>query len=243
MQFSDIKPNNRIQFKCESEDPDRRVVRGLVMGVGDQSVMVVTEGGEIVKVMREDMLHMAIISYPKILSDSLQQLKNHHEKIYEMEADLARMKETTPLMVQSVYDAAFIAEFNSMGAATRLRASVPEDVLGYEKKKVEYLTDFDASGEDEIRITVRVRESFEYPQFDQDRDVDRLIATYAPDKLDWIKKQFSYATKVREGEKKVYHHEKDDYFVEVAYAVHVKVDADNFLSIRERITDSLRRLG
>lgn len=242
MEFNEIKPNNRVQIKCEHEDPMRRTLRGIVLGVGSDSLILVTDYGQLEEVFEHQILHVAQIVLPRPVSDALQQLKNHHEKIYAAELELKELRSGTSVLIESVHDAAFIADFNGFGAKTRLSASIREADRIFKSKGFTHVCHFEPYSDDEVLLIVDVRDTVDYPQFDEDRDVGRILDAYRPDRLAFVRKVFSYASAVQEKEQKVVHEDGDTYSVRQSYSIRIPISKNDFFEVRDQIADSLRRL-
>lgn len=234
MLFSEVKPNNRLQIKCEHPDPSKRLVRGIVLAVGDESLIMVTEGGDIQEIEKDQMLHILIISLPKVLSDALQVLKNQHERIYQNEEARIKLRADLEKLKNGVHDASFLSDFNGVGATTRLTASIEPDELKFISKGLTYIFGFTPYSNDEIILEIDVRDTLEYPQFVQERDVDRILDTHAPDVIQIIKKQFSYSTNTKLIESKVMHENGDFYIVQSSYQVRIPISAELFVEMREK---------
>jgi hypothetical protein len=242
LEFSEIKLNNRIQFEVESENPSLRNVRGIVLAMGEASLVLVTDFGELTEICEDKILSITSINMPKPVSDAMTELKNHFAEIYELEVKLKELRENELSLKQSLFDANFLSKFNINGAKNRLDKSIDGSLMSFSKDTMSYQLTFGSNPNNEIEILVMVSNQIDYPNLDEVRDVDKIIRVHAPNVKELLEKCFPFTTKPKELEKKVVHEEDSIYSVRTQYRMNVDVTKDNFLEIREEIVKALIRL-
>lgn len=241
MIFDDYKVNNRVQIESENENPILRNVKGIILGITSNSVVLVTDFGQLVEIHAHKILSITKISFDKIVSDALTELKNHFNEIYELEMKLKSVRESEGRLVDNLFDANFLSKFNIIGAKNRLDNSIDKDMLTFSKGNLAFYVYFDSNPNNQIEIYVKVSNTFEYYNLEIG-DVDKIIRVHAPDEKEFIEKSFSFETKVEELEKKVIHEKDSFYSVAALYRMKVDVSQENFLSVREDIKKGLRKL-
>jgi hypothetical protein len=240
--FDEFKVNNRVQIESENEDPTLRNVKGIILGISSNSIILVTDFGQLVEIHEHKILSITKISFDKIVSDALTELKNHFNEIYELEMKLKDVRENESALVSSLFDANFLAKFNIIGAKNRLDNSIEKEMLNFTKDVLTFKVHFLSNPNNQIEVYVRVFNTFEYYNLDEIGDVDKIIRVHAPNEKDFIQKSFNLNTKVEELEKKVVHEKDSNYSVSTEYRMKVDVSQDNFLDIREEIIKGLMKL-
>ncbi|PLS15093.1 hypothetical protein CVD28_24910 [Bacillus sp. M6-12] len=242
MIFDDFKINNRVQIESENEDPTLRNVKGIVLEISSNTIVIVTDFGQLLEINASKILSVTKISFDKIVSDALTELKNHFNEIYELEMKLKAVRENESALVANLFDANFLSKFNIVGAKNRLDNSIEKELLTFSKDTLTFKAYFLSNPNNQIEIYIKVFNSFEYYNLDEIGDVDKIIRVHAPNVKDVIQKSFSFDTKVEELDKKVIH-EKDSYYnVLTEYRMKVDVSQDNFLEVREEIKKGLIKL-
>lgn len=242
MIFNEIKPNNRLQFECENENPLLRNVKGIVLGVVETSIIIVTDYGDLLEIPEEKVLSITKINFDKIVSDNLTEIKNHYSEIYEMEMKLEELKKNEGKLRNNLYDANFLAKFNIFGSKNRLDSSIDSSLIDFKKDTLEFKTSFVANPNNQIELIIKVFNSFEYYNLDEVGDVDKIIRVHAPNVKDVIEKSFSFKCLVEELEKKVAHENESIYSVSTLYKMKIDVSEQNFLSVRDEIVKGLIKL-
>jgi hypothetical protein len=240
--FDDYKVNNRVQIEYENENPTLRNVKGIILGISPNAVILVTDFGQLVEIHEHKILSITKISFDKIVSDSLTELKNHFNDIYELEMKLKDVRENESELVANLYDANFLSRFNIVGAKNRLDNSIERELLEFTKDVLTFKVHFQANPNNQIEIFWRVFNTFEYYNLDEIGDVDKIIKIHAPNVKDFIQKAFPFDSKVEELEKKVVHEKDSLYSVSTEYRMKVDVTQDNFLSVREELKKGLKKL-
>ncbi|WCK57628.1 hypothetical protein PP175_26560 (plasmid) [Aneurinibacillus sp. Ricciae_BoGa-3] len=240
MNFDEIKINNRLQIESENTDHTLRNVKGIVLGVSAHSVILVTDFGQLVEIDEDKILSITKITFDKIVSDALTDLKNHFNDIYELEMKLKYIKENEQTLRDKLFDANFLAKFNIKGAKNRLDNSIDKELLSFEKELI-YKISFDSNPNSEIEIFIQVFNNFEYYNLNPG-EVDKIIRTHAPNIKDVIEKCFAFQSDIEEIEKKVVHEKDSMYSVCTLYRLKVEVTEVTFLSIREEIIKGLMKL-
>ncbi|MBP1308680.1 hypothetical protein JOD82_001700 [Paenibacillus sp. 1182] len=242
MRFSDIKLNNRIQFEVECDNSALRNVRGIVLAVGEASIILVTDFGELIEVFEDHILSITSISMPKLVSDAMTELKNHFAEIYELELKLKELRDEEPMLKQNLFDANFLSKFNIHGAKNRLDKSIEQSLTTFRKDTVLYQISFGSNPNSQIEIYIIVSNQIEYPNLDEDRDVDKIIRVHAPNEKEIFEKCFAFASKPKELEKKVVHQGESIYNIQTHYQMNVDVTKENFLGVRQQIVKALMQL-
>lgn len=236
--LNEVKPNNRVQIELESDNPFLRNVRGIVLAVTSKSVVLVTDCGELMEVHEGDILSITPITMPKIVSDSLMELKNYYAEVYELESKLRQLRGKEEELKQKLFDALFLSKFNIYGAKNRLDKSIGVELF-FQKDVISYNISFEANQNNQIEIWILVSNHIEYPDLDMDRDVEKIIRVHAPNEKDHLAKCFPFASMIQEVEKKVAHVQDIQYSVQTIYRILVDVTRDNFLDVREKIRAGL----
>lgn len=242
MELCEVKPNNRIQVEMEHDDPSLRNVRGIVLAVGQKSIILVTDYGELLEVFDDRILSITNITMPRMVSDCLTELKNYYAEVYELELKLKSLREKEQKLKQDLYDASFLSKFNIYGAKNRLDKSIEPELMSFQKDVVSYQISFQANKNEHIEILVLVSNQIEYPDLDEIRDIDKIIRVHAPDVKELLEKCFPFASKPQELEKKVVHEKDIIYNVQTLYRMCVEVTKENFLEVREKIKSGLIKL-
>lgn len=240
--FEELKINHRVQIESENDDPALRSIKGIVLGFEENSVILVTDFGELVEIDKNKILSITKISFDKIVADALMKLKNHYNEIYELEMKLKSAKEREPQLISNLYDANFLSKFNIRGAKNRLDNSIDKELLEFHKDPLSFKVYFSSNPDNQIEIYIKVFNTFEYYNLDEIGDVEKIIRVHAPNVKDVIEKSFHLETKVEELEKKVVHEKDSFYSVVTVYRMKVDITKENFLQIREEIKKGLMRL-
>lgn len=240
--FDDYKVNNRVQIESENEDPTLRNVKGIILGISPNSIILVTDFGQLVEIHEHKILSVTKISFDKIVSDALTELKNHFNEIYELELKLKDVRADESTLVASLFDANFLAKFNIIGAKNRLDNSVGKEWLAFSKDVLSFKVYFMSNPNNQIEIYIKVFNTFEYYNLDEIGDVDKIIRVHAPNVKEFIRKSFNLNTHVEELEKKVIHENDSFYSVSTEYRMKVDVSQESFLEIREEIKKGLKKL-
>ena len=241
MQFNGIKSNNRIQLECEHDNPIYRNVKGIVVEVGEKSLILVTDFGELMEVFEDKVLSITPITFPKVVSDSLMKIKNYYTEIYELEFKLKSLREQEGVHKEELFDANFLSKFNVRGAKNRLDKSIDHSLLQFSKEPLSYRISFDSNPNEQIELYVMVSNQFEYHNLDM-HDTDKIIRVHAPSVKELLEKSFPFASKPRELEKNVFHEGENNYSVRTSYRMTIDVNQDNFLEIRNKLVNGLKRL-
>lgn len=242
MQFKDIKVNNRLQVESEHDNPIYRNIKGIVLSKDDKTVLLVTDFGELVEIYKENILSVTQIQFPKIISDSLMNLKNHYQEIYELNERLKVLEKRKPKLQNNLFDANFLSKFNIEGAKNRIEKSIDSSLLSFRKEPYSFHITFDSNPNDQIEILVTIGNHFEYYNLDEIGNVDKIIRRHAPDFKDALEKEFSYATEIMEGEQMVVHEQDSMYVVRSTYKILVDVNQESFMDVRAKIQKSLKAL-
>lgn len=240
--FDEFKVNNRVQIEYENEDPTLRNVRGIILGISSNAVILVTDFGQLLEIHEHTILSITKISFDKIVSDALTELKNHFNEVYELELKLKEVRGGEIELVNNLYDSNFLSRFNIAGAKNRMDNSVDSDLLSFRKDNLTFKVCFKANPNNQIEIYIKVFNSFEYYNLDEIGDVDKIIKIHAPNVKDVIQKAFPFESRVAEIEKKVVHENESMYSVSTEYRMNVDVTADNFIAVREDIRKGLLKL-
>ncbi|WPS85389.1 hypothetical protein SMD22_01810 (plasmid) [Brevibacillus halotolerans] len=242
MEFREIKPNNRLQIEIESDNPALRNLRGIVLAIGEGVIILVTDFGELVEICEDKILSITSINMPKLVSDSMTDLKNHFVEIYELEAKLKTLRDKEPELIQSLFDANFLSKFNITGAKNRLDRSIDQSLMAFKKDVISYQISFDSNLNNQIEVMIQVSNQIDYPNLDEVRHVDKIIRVHAPDAKELLEKCFPFASKPQELDKKVVHEKESIYSVRTQYRMNIDVTKDNFLEVRQQIIKGLMKL-
>lgn len=242
MEFRDIKPNNRLQLEVESDDPSLRNLRGIVLALGDMSIILVTDYGELIEVFEDKVLSISSVSMPKPVSDVMTDMKNHYAEVYDLELKLKELRGKEPGLKQSLFDANFLSKFNINGAKNRLDKSIDPMLMKFGKDDVSFRIYFQSNPNSQIEIMIQVANQIDYPQLDEVRDVEKIVRVHAPNVKELLEKAFPFASKPLEIEKNVVHELESIYSVRTLYKLTVDVTKDDFLEVRERIEKGLIKL-
>lgn len=242
MDFCDIKINNRLQFEIENDDYSLRNIRGLIFYVGDGFVTVITDFGEMIDIFEDKVLSITKITFDKIVSDSLNELKNHYSEIDGLQRKLDNLKEREPALRVKLQDANFLSKFNIHGAKTRLNNSIPEELLSFKRDNLDYVLKIRTNPDSQVELDIKVFNSFEYYNLDEINDVDKIIRIHAPDVSNLIKSCFKKTKMIDTIESKVAHDRDSIYNVYTTYNLKIDVNKDNFRQTREYIVNSLKSL-
>lgn len=240
--FEDYKVNNRVQIECESDEPTLRNMKGIILSIQSNSIVLVTDFGQLIELHESKILSITKISFDKIVSDSLTELKNHYNEIYELEMKLKDVKTKEPALIANLFDANFLSRFNILGAKNRLDNSIEPHLREFSKDNLKFKINFLANPNNQIEILIKALNGFEYYNLDEIGDVDKIIHVHAPKVKDVIQKSFSFNSKVEELEKNVIHEKDSFYSVSTEYRIKIDVTQDNFLFIREEIIKGLSKL-
>lgn len=241
MEFNDIKINNRLQIESENENSNLRNIRGIVLDIGRDSVILVTDFGELIEIDKDNILSITKINFDKIISDSLMELKNYYTEVYELEIKLKELKTGEGNLIRDLYDANFLSKFNTIGAKNRLDRSIDRSLLSFSKDMLDYQIWFEANPDSQVEIMVKVFNSFEYYNSEM-IDTEKIIKVHAPDEKDVIEKSFNLEGTVETLDKHVVHDKDSWYSVFTNYRLCIDVTQDNFLVIREEIIKGLEKL-
>lgn len=242
MIFDDFKVNNRVQIEYENEDPTLRNVKGIILGFSSNAVILVTDFGQLTEIHEHRILSITKISFDKVVSDALTELKNHFNEIYELEMKLKEVRSGETALVNSLFDANFLSRYNISGAKNRLDNSIDKELLSFTKNNLTFHVRFKANPNNQIEIYWKVFNTFEYYNLDEIGDVDKIIKVHAPNVKDIIQKAFPFDSRIEELEKKVVHEKDSMYSVSTEYRMKVDVSEENFLSVREDIRKGLSKL-
>ena len=232
MIFDDFKVNNRVQIEYENEDPTLRNVRGIILGFSSNAVILVTDYGQLTEIHEHRILSITKISFDKVVSYALTELKNHFNEIYELEMKLKEVRSGETALVNSLFDANFLSRYNISGAKNRLDNSIDKELLSFTKNNLTFHVRFKANPINQIEIYWKVFIG----------DVDKIIKVHAPNVKDIIQKAFPFDSRIEELEKKVVHEKDSMYSVSTEYRMKVDVSEENFLSVREDIRKGLSKL-
>lgn len=240
--LEDLKANNRVQIECESHNPFLRTIKGVVIGIEPTSIAIVTDFGELHHIESNKILSISKISFDRIVSEALTELRNHFNEVYELELKLTETKKDEKRLVDKLYDANFLAKFNIMGAKNRLDNSVPRELMEFRKDSNRFKVSFDSSPNNQIELNIKIWNVFEDFNLDEIRDLDKIIRAHAPKYKDVIQKSFNLDGKVEEFEKKVEHEGENSFSVSTVYHKKIDVTQDNFLLVRKELIEGLQRI-
>ncbi|MDF2880042.1 MAG: hypothetical protein K0R54_599 [Clostridiaceae bacterium] len=242
MDFNEIKINNRLQIECESENTAMRNVKGIVLQVDDGELILVTDFGELASIPEDKVLSITKINFDKIVSDSLTDVKNHYNEIYELTNKIKQLQSNEKNLKETLYDANFLAKFNIVGAKNRIENSIDNSLFSFKRDVLTFKTSFSSNPNSQIELNIQVFNTFEYYNLDEIGDVDKIIRIHAPNVKDEIKKSFSFNSKVHELDKKVVHEQDSIYSVSTLYKLYIDVTQENFLQVRDEIINGLNKL-
>ena len=241
MDFNEIKVNNRLQIESENINPQLRCVRGIVLDVNANSVVLVSDFGELVEIDKNSILSITKINFDKIVSDALVTLKNYHAEIYERECQIKKLKEKQYALVEELYDANFLSKFNVVGAKNRLDKSIDQGLLAFQRGIYDYGIHFECNPNSQIELIIRVENTIEYYNSDQ-IDRQKIIRLHAPDEKEVIARSFNFAKIIEELEKNMVYKQENFYIVYTIYKMMVDVDQNNFIEKRREIIHGLKKL-
>ena len=241
MILNDIRANMRVQVECEHSSPAYRNMRGIVLAIEENTLHLVTDFGELVELHEDKIINVQQIQFPKIISDSLVQLRNHFQELYELKKQIKLRKQQEQQLIYQLFDANFLARFNIHGAKTRLDNSIPADLRYFKKDTLTFDIHFESNPNNQIELHFIISNHFEYYNL-ADGKMEQITRIHAPQYKDILNKAFPYATTVEEGESKVVHEQDSFWHVRTFYCVKIDVTQGNFLAVRERIIKSLQSL-
>lgn len=241
MEFQELKSNNRVQMECEHENPIYRNVKGIVVEVGERSVILATDFGELLEVYEDRILSITQITFPKVVSDSLMKIKGYYTEVYELEYKLKKLREQEAQQKEELYDANFLSKFNVRGAKNRLDNSIDPKLLSFTKDNVSHRITFKSNPNEQIELHILIANQIDYPNLDV-HDTEKIIRVHAPNAKELLDKCFPFATKALELEKSVVHEEESLYSVRTSYQMNIDVSQDTFLNMRERLVKGLLKL-
>lgn len=242
MQFNGIKPNNRIQLECEHEDPIYRNVRGIVVEVGEKSLILVTDYGDLIEIFEDKVLSVTPITFPKVVSDSLVKIKSYYTDIYDLEFKIKVLKEEEERYKEELFDANFLSKFNVRGAKNRLDKSIEPSLLTFLQEPLSYRIFFDSNPNEQIELHVWVANQFEYHNLDM-HDTDKIIRVHAPNIKELLEKSFPFCSKPQELDKQVVHEGEAIYSVRTSYRLNLDITQDNFLEMRDLLINGIKKLS
>lgn len=241
MHFDGIKANNRIQIECEHENPIYRNLKGIVLEVGHNSLILVTDFGELLEIAEDKVLSVSQITFPKVVSESLMKMKSYYTEIYELEFKLKALREQEQEFRNDLFDANFLSKFNIYGAKNRLDNSIDPSLLTFYRDPLSYRIFFKANPNEQIEIHILVSNQFEYHNLDL-HDTEKIIRIHAPNIKELLEKCFPFASKPEELEKTVVHDGDNLYSVRTSYQLNLDVTQDNFLELRNKLVKGLKKL-
>lgn len=239
MDFNEIKPNTRIQLKCEHEEIEKRNMNGIVLRIDPTDLLIVTDFGDLVHVDLDSILSIEKTSFDRRVSDALNELKEYYEEIYQLTSRLNNLKQQQPAMIEKLVDAEFLSKFNIRGAKIRLDHSIEKKLLSFEKDPLQIKIQFGWNPNEQIELMIYAYNQFEYYNLDEIGAVDKIIRIHAPAIKELIEKSFSFPCPIEEMEKKVVHEKESLYYVLTTYRIKIDVNVDNFLAIRDAIRNGL----
>lgn len=237
----EVKANSRIQIEIEHSNPVYRSLRGMVIGVTEDTVVFLTDFGEAMELALEDILSFNTTNFPKPVSDVLQELRNHHEEIFLLQQEIEKKEQGFDSLKKDLYDAHFIARFNIVGAKARLEHSMSDELKNFKAKDYEFSISFEANANEQIEMYLSVRRIIDYPQLDLERDMTKILNVHAPDLKDWLKKVFNART-IDEKDQHVLHIEGSMYAVRTRYKLCFDVNKENFLAFRAKLFEGINLL-
>lgn len=240
--YSEIKVNSKVQVDQESENPVLRSLRGIVIKVMLDHLVIVTDFGELIEVNFNDILNITKINFDRITSEAMNEIKGYYVNIYETELKLAELNKMKDEMKLKLYDAIFLSKFNIEGAKNRLLSTIPVELLKFEKEGLFYNSIIKLNTEKEIEINISVSQNIEYPDLMQTGPVDRIIRTYAPDEFERIQCTFNCKYNLNIVDKKLLHIEKDIYRVSVTYSIILPVTEKNLQATRQELINGLNQI-
>lgn len=242
MYFNEVRINNRLQIECENDNSTLRNVRGIVLNVTEKEIILITDYGQQIEIPEDKILSIIKINFDKYISDSLTEIKNHYNEIYEMEQKLKELKLNETELINKLFDANFLSKFNIEGAKNRLENSIDDSLLSFTKDNLTFTISFGANPNDQIELNIRVYNTFEYYNLNETTDVEKIIRVHAPNIKDVVEKCFIFKGDVMELDKKVVHEKDNIYNVSTLYKLMINVSQDNFLEVREEIKKGIERL-
>lgn len=241
MDYSEIKINNRLQIESENENPNLRCVRGIVLDINSSEIVFITDFGALITIDPNAILSITKITFDKLVSDALVNLKNYFSERYEMERKLKSLKEKEEVLIEELFDANFLSKFNIVGAKNRLDKSIDKKLLTFKRGSYDYVICFGCNPNNQIELMLKVINLLEYYSSDN-INPDRLIRAHAPDEGEVIKRSFSFNKTIEEVGKNVVYDKENWYSVYTTYRMFVDIDETNFLDKREEIIKGLEKL-
>jgi len=241
--LEEYKPNNRIEIEYEADNPESRIVRGIVLDVSDHSILIITNYGEMIEIPEGMILSISQISFNRGVSEALNNLKHHYSEMHELRTKQQALEEDTQGLIDELYDANFLAKFNIYGARTRLEATLPASLLSFRRDDYAYEVELEAQGDNHIVLKLTAFNSFEYYNLSDIHQQEKIKRVHAPDIYDWITKAFPIASKVEEVEKKIIHDKESLYHATTLYRMYIPIEEKDFLEKRDAIHKGLTKLA
>lgn len=240
--LTEVRPNLRIQLEIEHKEPSYRMVRGIVIDHTEDLILLVTDFGEVMEIRAEEILSLATTNFPRAVSSVLQELRNTQEEIYQIKQGIKEKENEIEVMLESLKDAHFLSKYNVQGAKNRLEHSILPEERTFKSKNLQFQLHFSSNGNEEIELHIHAMELIDYPQFDEEKDVEKLVRAYAPDLKEWLQKIFNKCKTNKLKEQGVRHVKETSYHVFSAYSLAFESDEQTFLSVREHIKQGIVKL-
>lgn len=241
LEFKDVEINNRLQIDVETIENELKTFRGIVLDKNEHELTLVTDFGKLTTIDKNDILSISKISFDRIISNSLLNLKNYYQEKKELKNRLDNLIKQEDKLIKDLLDANMLAKFNIAGAKNRLDKSIPKKLLSFKRGIYDYNICFSHNPNSEIEIIFKVSNTFEH--YNPDKvEIDKIVRVHAPNEKDVIEKSFDYLGIVKEIEKSAVHERKNIYTVFSIYKMFVEVTADNFIEMRNKIIKGLEKL-
>lgn len=240
--LTEVRPNLRIQLEIEHKEPSYRMVRGIVIDNTENAILLITDFGEVMEIREEEILSLTTTNFPRAVSSVLQELRNIHEEIYQIKRGVKELEGEVEGKLESLKDAHFLSKYNVQGAKNRLEHSISLEERNFMSKNLNFQILFSYNGNEELQLHVHAMELIDYPQFDEEKDVEKIVRAHAPDIKDWLQKVFNKCKTIKMVEQGVRHVEGTNYHVLSAYTLAFESNEQSFLSIREHIKQGLIKL-
>lgn len=251
MPYSEIAVNNRLEIILEIEGGDAgstnsgekvlKCHRGIVIEIDVYFIILVSELGEILEIMKEDIIYISKISFDRQISSAIMDIKNYYQEKIELEKKLRDLDKLEPQLMEELYDANLLSKFNIFGARNRLNKSIPKSYLDFSRGVYNYNISFSHNPNSEIEITLKASNNITHYN-PENVEVDKMIRVHAPDEKLVIEKSFNGLHKVKELERYVEHEKDNIYNVISVYKVNIELTEETFLDKREEICVALNKL-
>lgn len=240
MSFQYLKCDEIVQIQINDPNHEFNLVVGIILGIEENEVVVLTNTGNILKLNSNYFLNVLRCDLDNYVEQKLEELRDFYIEMNTLKYNLEKMKYYEKEMVSQLVDATFLSNYSLEGAKNRIISSLDPILFSFYKNMCSYKISVKTGFGENLELYVNI---INHVNHNNNTLVNReiMIKRYAPNEEICLKNCFKGCSVYLENQDYC-HVEMDDYKVYSTYKIIVPINCETFLQQREFLRNSLYQL-